>query len=159
MDLEIAKAQLTHMESHLQQEHHALFDTFERDGTTLEVWLSPHLYQQARRGRVWKSKAMLTTLKNAAYGFEPNSSRSRGGRDGLFVVDRHFKPANTMMSKLFGFMDHPRKGPPLASWLGVPLDELIAVRLVSHHMRLLGVLANTPPAQRLVLVDWDNDKH
>lgn len=42
--------------------------------------------------------------------------------------------------------------------MGVPLNELLPVRLVSHHLRLLGVLARTGAADWLVLVDCDRSE-
>jgi hypothetical protein len=100
---------------------------------------------------------MLATLKNAAYGFDERHARSVSGRDGIFLMDRDFKPANEMMRKLFNrFLDHPgRAATELAAALDVPLAELLPVRLVSHHMRLLGVLAHKDDGDWLVLVDCD----
>ena len=65
-----------------------------------------------------------------------------------------------MMRRIFrGFLDSPRPdAAEIASRLGVPLSDLHAVRLVSHHMRLLGVLARKPEADWLVLVDLDPSK-
>ena len=44
----------------------------------------------------------------------------------------------------------------LESFLG-PSEDWTPVRLVSHHMRLLGVLSESEKT-RLVLVDFDNEK-
>ena len=38
------------------------------------------------------------------------------------------------------------------------IDDLLPVRLVSHQMRLLGVLYRTREADWLVLVDFDSTK-
>ena len=46
----------------------------------------------------------------------------------------------------------------VAAQLEVRLDSLTAVRVVSHHMRLLGVLHAGGDADRLVLVDYDDSK-
>ena len=103
---------------------------------------------------------MLATLKNAAYGFDELQARSVGGRDGIFVMDRKFRPPNEMMTKLFDrFLDKPSSGAEeLATAVGVPLADLLPVRLVSHHMRLLGVLARKDDADWLVLVDCDRSE-
>ncbi len=130
---------------------------FERDGRTLHVALTERLRKAARKEGVWCSREMLVTLKNAAYGFDALRARSVGGRDGIFLMDRTFKPANDMMDKLFDrFIDKPGSGiDEMARALGVPKSDLLPVRLVSHHMRLLGVLARRDPADWLVLVDCD----
>ena len=125
----------------------------------LRVALTERLRQRSKKARAWKCRAMLQTLKNARYGFLPDRPRARGGLDGIFLVDRRFRPVNAMMRKLFdGFLDKP--GSPasaIADALGVPLATLLPVRLVSHHMRLLGLL--TPDldgdGRVLVLVDLD----
>ena len=103
---------------------------------------------------------MLTALKNAAYGFDPRSPRSRRGADGIFVVDRGFRPVNSMMNKLFSqFIDKPDPlVSVLAGALGSAAEDWVPVRLVSHHMRLLGVLSLAGDEAQLVLVDYDDDK-
>ena len=65
-----------------------------------------------------------------------------------------------MMQKLFDrFLDKPDSGAKaLAAALSTPLSELLPVRLVSHHMRLLGALARGPEEDWLVLVDYDCSK-
>ena len=100
---------------------------------------------------------MLAALTNASYGFDPASPRSRGGADGLFLVDRTFKPPNSMMAKLFvQFIDKPDPlVPALVRQFGAPLEEWIPVRLVSHHLRLLGVLVRAQDRCCLILVDHD----
>jgi hypothetical protein len=103
---------------------------------------------------------MCATLKNAAYGFDERQARSAGGRDGLFLLDRTFRPPNEMMRKLFDhYLDKPTSGAAeLAEALGVKIDELLPVRLVSHHLRLLGVLARKENEDWLVLVDCDRSE-
>ena len=127
----------------------------------LRVVITDRLRRKCKKGRVWKSTAMLTALKNAGYGYDAKAPRSRGGSDGIFLVDRTFKPPNAMMKKLFGqFLDKPD---PLVSVLSDLLKtdprDFIPVRLVSHHMRLLGVLSSAYNPSTLVLVDYDDDKH
>ena len=157
MDVADAKTLLKTCDRTLDTVAVVLFHAFERDGRALRVFLTPRLRKAARKEGVWRSKEMLVTLKNAAYGFDEGQARSGGGRDGLFVLDRTFRPANAMMRKLFDrFLDRPESGAgELAELLGVPLGDLLPVRLVSHHLRLLGVLARSPDHDSLVLVDCD----
>jgi hypothetical protein len=109
---------------------------------------------------VWRSRELLATLKNAAYGFDERQARSAGGRDGIFLLDRTFRPANEMMRKLFDrYLDRPDSGAEaVAEALGAPVGELLPVRLVSHHLRLLGVLARKEDGDWLVLVDCDRSE-
>ena len=66
-----------------------------------------------------------------------------------------------MMRKIFdAYLDRPESSgaSDVAADLGVGLEELLAVRLVSHQLRLLGVLHRAMSSEsedRLVLVDLD----
>ncbi len=157
MELEEAKARLKAIENRLKDEPLVEFHAFEREGRTLHVAVTERLRKHARKEGVWRSREMAATLKNAAYGFDERQARSAGGRDGLFLMDRSFRPENEMMRKLFArFLDKEGGGAEeLAAALGVPLAALLPVRLVSHHLRLLGVLARREDADWLVLVDCD----
>ena len=157
MELSEAKDRLKAIEGLLAESPLVVFHAFEREGRTLHVAVTERLRKAARKEGVWRSREMLATLKNAAYGFDARQARSVGGRDGIFVMDRAFRPANEMMRKLFDrFLDKPGSGAEeLAAIVGVSLTELLPVRLVSHHMRLLGVLARKNDADWLVLVDCD----
>ncbi|MBL8677811.1 MAG: hypothetical protein JNK05_01500 [Myxococcales bacterium] len=130
---------------------------YERNGRGLNVCVTDRLRRAAVKEGVWRSHAMVTALENGRYGFDPDRARSLGGRDGLFVVDRDFRPANAMMKKLYDrYLDKPESGAELvASALGCAVSELVAVRLVSHHLRLLGVLSRGADDDWLVLVDVD----
>ena len=126
----------------------------------LKVSLTARLRRACRKARVWKSAAMLTALKNARYGLDPARVRSRGGADGIFLLDRSHRPKNAMMKKLFSrFLDRPD---PLVAVLAARgacrPEDLIPVRLVSHHLRLLGVVVPGPGCSELVLVDCDDTK-
>jgi len=157
LDLAAAKARLKEMEPALVAAPHVRFHTFSRDDRPLHVHLTERLRKAMTKGGLWRSREMLATLKNAAYGFDEQRARSLSGRDGLFLLDRTFRPPNAMMAKMFDrYLDHAGSGAAdLAASLGVPLSELAAVRLVSHHMRLLGVLARKRDEDWLVLVDCD----
>lgn len=160
MELAEAKERLKAIEGELPHTPFVRFHSFAREGRPLHVAVTERLRKAARKQGVWRSREMLATLKNAAYGFDERLARSVGGRDGVFLMDRTFRPANTMMSKLFDrFLDRPGSGAEdLAAAVGVPLAELLPVRLVSHQMRLLGVLARKDDADWLVLVDCDRSE-
>lgn len=157
MDLAAAKERLREVEGELASLSHVHFHTFCRDDRPLHVCLTDRLRRAARKEGVWKSRQMLATLKNAAYGFDEQHARSIGGRDGIFLLDRAFRPPNAMMVKMFDrYLDQAGSGATeLAESLHVPPSELRAVRLVSHHMRLPGVLVRKQSEDWLVLVDCD----
>ncbi|MBL0178706.1 MAG: hypothetical protein IPP98_06205 [Gemmatimonadetes bacterium] len=157
MEIAEVKVRVHAIEAALARAPFVEFHAFERDGRMLRVALTERLRKAARKEGVWCSPEMLVTLKNAAYGFDERNARSVGGRDGVFLMDRTFKPANEMMDKLFDrFIDKPGSGiDEMARALGAPKLDLLPVRLVSHHMRLLGVLARRDTADWLVLVDCD----
>jgi hypothetical protein len=157
MELAKAKERLKAIDGAFADAPFVLFYTFAPGGRPLHLALTARLRRLARKAGLWGSREMLATLKNAAYGFDDRQARSVGGRDGLFLMDRNFQPANVMMRKLFDrFLDRPDGGVrKLADSLDVHMTDLLPVRLVSHHMRLLGVLARKPDADWLVLVDCD----
>lgn len=103
---------------------------------------------------------MLITPKNAAYEFDSRLSHSNDGREGILIWEPTYRPANEMMAKLFDrSLDKPGSdAEKLASALDVPLADLLPVRLVSHHMRLLGILACRKDDDWLALVDCDRSK-
>lgn len=158
MDLAALKARLTDIEGALEHSPLVELCTFETPGGKLVLVVSDRLRRVCKKGKVWKSNRMLTALKNAHYGFDRSRPRSRGGADGVFLLDRGFHPANEMMKKLFDhFLDKPD---PLVrditALFGATEDQLVPVRVVSHHMRLLGVLIERSGACRLALVDYDD---
>lgn len=159
MNLADLKARITATEANLDGAPFLRLHTFPAE-RPLHLCLTARLRRRARKGRVWKSAGFLTAMKNAAYGYREGHTRSRGGADGIFALDRTFTPPNRMMSLLFaGYLDKPRSGAEaVAATLGVPLAELEPVRLVSHHMRLLGVVSRQEDGDWLVLVDYDDTK-
>jgi hypothetical protein len=160
MDLTEIKERLEEAEATLATQSLVVFADLDTPHGLLSVIITDRLRRKCRKGRVWKSTGMLTTLKNAAYGFDSKMSRSRGGADGIFRMDRGFRPVNSMMKKLFTkFLDKPDDlVAELADALESPSDRWIPVRLVSHHMRLLGVVSLAGGVARLALVDYDNEK-
>jgi hypothetical protein len=158
MPLNELKVKLEEVEPLLAAQPFVEFKSYERNGRTLHVALTDRLCRIARKNRVWKSKELLSALKNAHYGFDSDHQKSSGGRDGIFLVDREFRPANEMMRKLFDqYLDKPNSGAQeVAQALGTTVDRVYPVRLVSHHMRLLGVLHRAEQEEWLVLVDYDD---
>ena len=134
--------------------------TFVRDELSIELAITDRFRKSCKKGKVWNTPAMFTALKNAAYGFDDTKAMSPGGIDGIFLLTRAYYPPNEMMRKLFDrFIDKPGSGvEEIANALECPLSELLPVRLVSHHLRLLGLLKCTPNRQILVLVDYDDTK-
>jgi hypothetical protein len=158
MDLAAAKRLISACEADLAASPFVVVHAFVRDGRTLEVALTERLRLACRRGRVWNKKPFLTAFKNASYGFDPRQGHSPGGSDGIFLLTRTHRPENAMMRKIYDrYLDHPERGAgAVASALGVSVDALLAVRLVSHHLRLLGVLWRGADKDTLVLVDYDD---
>lgn len=161
MEIDALKTQLAGIESQLESETVVLFSTSTVNDRELQVYLTPQLKKSCKRKRIWKSAPFFITLKNTKYGITPLQSRSRGGRDGVFQLDRAFRPWNEMQRKIFDrFIDRKNSGfGEILAALGLPKSEVQAVRVVSHHMRLLGI--HHPGANRdiIVLVDFDDTKH
>ena len=63
-----------------------------------------------------------------------------------------------MMAKIFDrFLDNlDSDANEIAKNLGTSIENLLPVRLVSHQMRLLGVLSRREKSDCLVLVDFDH---
>ncbi len=64
------------------------------------------------------------------------------------------------MTKLFDrFLDATnREAAQIAKALETDIEHLQAARLVSHHLRLLGVLWQDRDADWLILIDYDDTK-
>jgi len=158
MTLTKLKTLIESVESRLAKEPFVVAHTFVRDSHPLHVALTDRLRRRAKKGRVWKTPEFLTALKNAEYGFDSSRARSRGGADGVFLLDRSFSPRNEMMRKIFDrYLDKGGSGvDAVAKALETNGSDFVAVRLVSHHLRLLGVLHRTATDDWLVLVDYDD---
>ncbi|MBK7875294.1 MAG: hypothetical protein IPJ77_06025 [Planctomycetes bacterium] len=159
MDLTAARAAVDRIEDELDRAPFVVAHVFERDERELALAFTARARRLCKRGRVWKSKALLTAVKNAGYGFDRKRALSPGGADGIFLLTRAHRPVNSMMQKLFTrYLDKEDSGArELAAALGVPVTELLPVRLVSHHLRLLGVLRNAEGRDTLVIVDYDDE--
>ncbi|WAS96494.1 hypothetical protein [Nannocystis punicea] len=149
------RAALDAAEERLTTDEFAELPAAERDGRTIRVVLTRRFLKAARRARIWRGSALAITLKNARYGFDPTRARSLGGRDGVYLLDRTVD--NSMTRKIYGqFLDRPDSGvAEVARFLAATPAELQAIRLVSHHLRLLGVLYRGASADWLVIVDFD----
>jgi hypothetical protein len=158
MDLDEARRRIEAAELELKPVGFVVAASFERDGRHIDVCITERLRRSCCKGRVWKSKPFLTAFKNAQYGFDEKRALSPGGSDGIFVISRDHKPTNAMMKKLFDrYIDNSQSGlNEVLEQLGTTVESLIPARLVSHHMRLLGVLYNMESKDRLVLVDYDD---
>ena len=160
MTLEEAKTLLENVEQLLPEEPFVVAHTFERNEKKLNLCITERLWRIAKRGRVWKSKSFLTAIKNAEYGFDESKARSRGGSDGVFLIDRDFTPPNEMMRKIFDqYLDKETEEiEKIAEKLNAHYESFRAVRLVSHHLRLLGLLYQEDETDWLILVDYDDTK-
>jgi hypothetical protein len=158
-DLAALRTELEEVEARLATEAFVALRPVVRDGRTLHVVLTRRFHRLARRARLWRSTAVLVTLKNAGYGFDPAQARSVGGRDGIFLLDRTVD--GPMTRKVYErFLDrHDSGAAELAAYLGATPEQLQAVRLVSHHLRLLGVLHRRPTGDWLAIVDFERREH
>jgi hypothetical protein len=157
MKLEQLKVLVQTIEPDLPAYPCVIVHDFARNRRTLHLGITDRLRQKCRKKRVWNSRPFLTALKNAEYGFDERLTRSPGGHDGIFLVDRGFRPRNEMQHKLFDqYLDQSDSDVQfVADALNTSVDRLQAVRLVSHHMRLLGVLWRESESDWLILVDYD----
>ena len=94
------------------------------------------------------------------YGIKAGDTFRLVDLDGIFVLTRDYRPKNGMMKKMFDrYLDKSDSGAAdLAKELGVMLENIFPVRLVSHHMRLLGVLSRRSGGDWLVLVDYEDTR-
>jgi hypothetical protein len=97
MNLSEAKMMLEAVESELPDKPFVIANVFERNRRKIHLAITDRLRRIAKRGRVWKTNAFLTALKNAEYGFDESHARSLGGSDGIFLIDRNFKPQNQII--------------------------------------------------------------
>jgi hypothetical protein len=160
MNLRDLKTSIESAEPELHKGVFVVAGSFERNGRRLDVALTDRFRKKCKKGRIWKNKAFLTAFKNAEYGFDEKRAMSPGGSDGIFILTRNYRPKNEMMKKIFDrYLDLPGSGAgDVAGDLGVEVEDLIPVRLVSHHLRLIGVLCRSSDDDILVLVDYDDNK-
>jgi hypothetical protein len=154
------KTKVAAIEPLLNQNTFVVLEEQQCNERKLIIALTHRLYILLKKQKLWQSNDFLITLKNAKYGFNHNNPRSRGGKDGIFLVEKNFKPRNKMIDKLYDrFIEKPNSGiNEIASSLGTTSKNLKAVRLVSHHMRLLGLLFIKENEDWIVLIDYDKTK-
>jgi hypothetical protein len=128
------------------------------------VYITEDFVKKCKKGKVWNTPGMLSTLQNCWYGVDVTKMKSPGGKDGIFMINREYKPKNEMQRKIFDqFID--KEGSMFNNaclYFEKDPKDAIAVRIVSHHMRLLGILFrhenNDIFSNHIVLVDYDNSK-
>ncbi len=160
LQIEDIKSRLSVLESDLSASLIVHYEDFTVNQRSFRVYLCQKLIKQARKSRVWKSKEFCITLRNVKYGLDPESAKSMGGRDGIFLLDRTFKPYNEMQKRIFDqFIDKPASGfIAITKELGLSASHIKAVRVVSHHMRIVGIYHTGAKADTLVLVDIDTKR-
>ncbi|MEI7492599.1 MAG: hypothetical protein WCK92_14455 [Bacteroidota bacterium] len=135
-------------------------DEFIVNGFSYKLYFTKTFFRNCKKNKIWNTPGFLTALKNTKYGFNRETPRSIGGKDGIFVLDRYHKPKNSMQHKIFDrLIDNPdSKLKFYLRSLGLPITNTIAIRIVSHHLRLLGILVEKDSIYNLVLLDCDNEK-
>jgi hypothetical protein len=125
----------------------------------IEVRLAAQFFKRARKEKALSTPWIGQALANVRYGYDPKNSESPGGADGIFNVGRKHKPANEMVRKLYDRFLDTEKGRAVVCAHGMDPDDVLGVRVVSHHLRLLGFLALDARGkrllQKLLLVDLD----
>lgn len=154
------KSLLKDKEKEISQNNFTILFDEQINGRKLTVILTQRFYLKTKKARIWLSNQFLTALKNYKYGYDETNARSTSGRDGIFLVDRDFKPKNEMIKKIYDrFLDKgDNKADMIVKYLGVSKSDLYGVRIVSHHLRLLGVLSRNIQNDTIVLIDYDNSK-
>ncbi|MCB9233319.1 MAG: hypothetical protein H6581_16800 [Bacteroidia bacterium] len=158
--LEELKNHLKSLSGQLAEKPLVLLESYALNGQKFHLYLSQALYKNCKKGKVWLSNDFFITLKNAKYGLDQDHQWSGGGKDGIFLIDRKFRPRNMMQTKIFDkFID--KAGSPFleyAKLLEFEPSQVEAIRVVSHHMRLLGILSKKKNEIMIILVDFDNTK-
>ncbi len=148
------------METALRESLLVRYGDFVVNERAFSVFLAQKLMKEARKSKVWKSKEFCITLRNIKYGLDPEQSKSKGGRDGIYLLDKGFRPYNEMQRRIFDrFTDKPDSDyMAITEQLNLDRDKTVAVRVVSHHMRIVGIYHKGKTEDTLVLVDVDT-KH
>jgi len=128
------------------------------------VYITEDFVRKCKKAKIWNTPAFLSTLRNCWYGIDVKKMKSPGGKDGIFVIDRNYKPKNEMQRKIFDqFIDKENSLFKIAClYFDKKEEDAIAVRIVSHHMRLLGIMFRdtnqSHTANLILLVDFDKTK-
>ena len=162
MNIKEAKKIIKKIEPELEFEIYIIAHIFNREGRKLHLALTERLRKITKKDKVWLSNEFLSSFKNGERGYDPEDPRSPGGKDGIFLIDNintsKDKVMVAMVKKIYdNYIDKKDSGiDQVVSKLDIKKKDIKAVRLVSHHMRLLGVLKHREKEDWLVLVDYDN---
>ena len=154
------KSKLDFAEKKLQNQFILEYERREINNRMLVTYFSNIFVKNCKKGKVWKSPEFITTLKNLKYGFDESRMRSKSGRDGIFLVDRKYRPKNSLQKKIYDkFIDKDNSDfQVIVTELNMSENAVKGVRVVSHHMRLLGILEIREAEDLIVLIDFDRDK-
>ena len=160
MEIEEVKKRLLEIEQRIDDEVIVEFAEVVNNDRKLIVYLTSIFRKNCKKNKIWKSKKFLITLKNIKYGIDYTSFRSKGGKDGIFRLDRDHRPKNEMQRKIFDqFIDKMNSGfKMIVDELELSGQDINAVRVVSHHMRLLGIHQDLGEKDILVLINCDDTK-
>ncbi len=160
MEIKDVKEKISEIEDGLDDALVVEFARLNVNDRELVCYLTSILKKTCKKKKVWKSKNFLITLKNIKYGIDADNLRSKSGKDGIFLLDRNFTPKNKMQVKIFDqFIDKKTSSfKEIVAELGLNEENIEAVRVVSHHMRLLGICERGTDKDVLVLVNFDDEK-
>lgn len=160
MDIKQTKQRIIEIENDLKNKGIIEFNRAMVNGRSQITYITSLLKKNCKKKRVWKSKEFLITLKNINYGIDNSNFRSKSGKDGIFILDRNYLPKNEMQRKIFDqFIDKENSDfKEILKELDLPENRLNAIRVVSHHMRLLGIHFAGKDSDIIVLVNYDNTK-
>jgi len=126
--VEIAEARerLKAVEADLADKPFVEFHAFQREGRALRVAVTRGCAVRPQGGRLAARASCSPRSRNAAYGYDERQARSGGGRDGIFLLDAAFRPANAMMhSCSTATWTTPKRRGGAGRRAGVPLAELL----------------------------------
>ena len=153
-------AKLEMAEKRLKTEFLFEYERREINNRMLITYFSNIFVKNCKKGKIWKSPEFITTLKNLKCGFDESRMRSKSGRDGIFLVDRKYRPKNPMQKKIYDkFIDKENSDfQAIVNELNMSENAVKGVRVVSHHMRLLGILEIREDEDLIVFIDFDKEK-
>lgn len=105
--IEELKSTLKALSKDMVEKSIILLDSYEINNKKYNLYLTNQFYRNCKKGKVWLNNDFLITLKNAKYGIDKDNMRSKGGKDGIYLVDRKFQPKNLMQTKIYDrFIDN-----------------------------------------------------
>ena len=119
-----------------------------------------HFLRAIKKLRLESGPHLWKALQNLRYGYDPCKANSPGGKDGIFNVNPNYTPKNEMIRKLYDRFYFKSAGREQLRRYFADIDSIQGVRVVSHHLRILGFIDNPSPGNfTLVLIDVDLNKH